>query len=404
MNDAEPSLFSHYWLLWKQGIKESRTELPFFWFLTVILTSFMIGSLIYIPFSSIITQVLFALLMSLHILLYWVVLAIDNQSTRAFLLYFTIQVLIILVLLLLIRNIFIAPAIIMTLIGQVSGFTIPSRIKYTGIVFLGFLLFFYIWIIEPTFFSNPFLTLVVFGLVLVFQFIFTSVYNQTSNAKLAAQEALKKLEAANLKIEQMTRTEERQRIARELHDTLAQGLTGIILQLDAADHYLEKGDIEKAQSVVQRSMQAARETLADSRLVIDDLRQFKQPITLQQKLEEISSIANLNVQLSLDLPGDLSSLESEIIEKVTGEALTNVQKHANASQVQIMIAHAAGEIQLQIADDGIGFNPINLDVQNGHYGLLGIQERIQAVQGTFEVQSQPTAGCKLRIHFPRIKD
>jgi NarL family two-component system sensor histidine kinase YdfH len=181
-------------------------------------------------------------------------------------------------------------------------------------------------------------------------------------------------------------------------------LTGIILQLDAVDHYLDIGDTTKAQTVVQRSMQAARATLADSRQVIDDLRQSRQPITLREKLEEMVVHTNLKVLLRLDLPADLSNSESNLIEKLTGEAMTNIQKHANAEVVQIEIQHTPSELQLKIEDDGIGFDPKNLNHQDGHYGLLGMQERIKSVHGTFELQSQPKAGCRLMIQFPRIKE
>ena len=404
MENTIHSLWQTYSPQMKRRFQESRTELPFFWFLTAILVFFLVGTIIYVPLSSWPIKILFILLMSAHILFYWVILFIDTQSVRNFLIYVSIQTLFVLLLLWIVQNVYIAPAIIMTLIGQISGFTIPGKHKILTITILGAILFLYVLWIQPAFFANPLLTFLTFGLVLVFQFIFTGVYNRTSTAKHEAEEALEKLEIANMKIEQMTRTEERQRIARELHDTLAQGLTGIILQLDAVDHYLEKGDTEKAQAVIQRSMQAARATLGESRQVIDNLRQSSPPLTLREKLEVIVANSSVKTILSLDLPADLNNPESELIEKLIGEALTNVQKHARASQVELILQHNAAEIQLTIEDNGIGFDPSALNNQIGHYGLLGMQERVKAAQGSFELQTHPSAGCRLKIQFPRIKD
>lgn len=296
------------------------------------------------------------------------------------------------------------PALFMTLVGQISGFVISIKHKLITISILVLLMALITWWIEPSFLIHPAMMTLIVILTIVFQMIFTGVYGQAINAKHQAQEALEKLELANLKIEQMTRSEERQRIARELHDTLAQGLTGIILQLDAVDHYLEKGDIGKSQTVVQHAMKAARDTLAESRLVIDDLRQVDVEQTLAEKLEVLCHDSDLDIQLACFLPSSLQKSESELVERVISEGLANVRKHARASHVQVNIQHDAEKISMTIKDDGIGFDPQAITQQTGHYGLLGIQERLQGVNGKLDIQSQPGQGSLLTMEFPRRKD
>lgn len=122
---------------------------------------------------------------------------------------------------------------------------------------------------------------------------------------------------------------------RDLHDTLSQGLSGIIMQLYAINANLNKNNIKRAQEIVQKSMEHARKTLSDSRLVMDDLR-------FQGKSE-------------LDF--------------------------AKAENAVVKIIENHNQISINIADDGIGFDIKLLDKQFGHYGILGITERVKAIHG-----------------------
>ena len=392
------------WIRWRNGIAATRTELPFFWFLTLLLLGFLAAFWFLFPELSVSVKLMITPLMLLHTTMYWFNLALDMHNRREFLLYMGIQVFLLAVILLLANNTFFVPALFMTLIGQITGFVIPGGQKFTTILVLVFLMLLAFWWFDPAFIKNPAMMTLAVGLVIVFQLIFTGVYNQTVMAKHQAEEALEKLEIANLKIEQMTRSEERQRIARDLHDTLAQGLSGIILQLDAADHYLEKGECERARQVVQHSMKAARDTLAESRLVIDDLRQANQQQTLGDKLERMCRDPQLNIHLACMLPADLTLREQDLIERLVGEGLTNVRKHAQAVNVQVTLQYDAEKITLQIADDGKGFDPQKSRKQSGHYGLMGMQERLQNMQGKLQIESRPGQGCRLTMQFPRNKE
>ncbi|MBI9051431.1 MAG: sensor histidine kinase [Anaerolineaceae bacterium] len=405
MSNSFVILVKTYWQRWVFKIKETHTELPFFWFLSIVLTGFLIFVIISTPSLTPIRIAIVLCVMAAHIFMYWFNIALNMQLTRELIVYFGIQLFLAASITWLTNNSYMMlPALIMTLIGQTSGFAIPLRRKLMIISSLILLLFSAIWIIEPGIFIDPTMIVVSIGMVIVFQLVFTGVYNQTATAKQQAEEALEKLEIANIKIEQMTRDEERQRIARELHDTLAQGLTGIILQLDAADHYLNKGDAVKAQEVVQHSMQAARETLAESRLVIDDLHLIKSEFTLQEHITKIISNTKTNFVLDCIVPENISEKEHLLIEKLISEAVMNINKHAQAKNASIRITNHADEIHIHIKDDGIGFDIEKQKYQSGHYGLLGMQERIASVNGKMSIQTNPNAGCEINISLQRNKD
>ena len=389
------------WQRWRDGISDARVEIPFFWFLSLMLFAFIVGMWLFFPGPSLINKIIITPIMLLHIAMYWFNLALDMRIRREFLLYMGIQLILIVVVILLSQIIYFIPVLFMTLIGQTTGFVIPGRKKLITILILAFVMLLFFWWIEPSFLQHPAMMTLAFAAVIVFQLIFTSVYNQTAAAKYQAEDALEKLEIANLKIEHLTRSEERQRIARELHDTLAQGLTGIILQLDAVDHYLDKGETERAQQVVQHAMKAARDTLGESRLVIDDLRHADHRQTLGEKLESMCRDPEMKIHLTCILPQVLSAKEEELIERLVGESLTNIRKHADAESAQVNISYDAENLYILISDDGKGFDPQGCLRKSGHYGLIGMQERLHAVSGEMTIESQPGQGCRINMQFPR---
>ncbi|MDF2792192.1 MAG: sensor histidine kinase, partial [Neobacillus sp.] len=101
---------------------------------------------------------------------------------------------------------------------------------------------------------------------------YSVIYNRQVNARLRMQYYLQELETAHQKVEKLTLANERQRMARDLHDTLAQGLAGLIMQLEATDAHLQNGNSNRAHAIIQQSMIRARETLKNARTAIDDLR------------------------------------------------------------------------------------------------------------------------------------
>ena len=195
-------------------------------------------------------------------------------------------------------------------------------------------------------------------------------------------------------------------MARELHDTLSQGLAGLILQLDAADAHLGSSRPERARAIVQQAMEQARATLADARRAIDDLRQAapKSPdlaTTLRQETDRFTAATGIPVQLEINLPATLA--DAPILEtglRILAEGLTNAARHAHASQVHLRLAQDGDCLDFLLQDNGVGFDPEAAADQAGHYGLLGMSERARLAGGTLEVTSRPGSGTTLHLCLP----
>jgi NarL family two-component system sensor histidine kinase YdfH len=148
----------------------------------------------------------------------------------------------------------------------------------------------------------------------VFVIIFVWLFDRQNKAREEAQNALRDLDAAHrqlaeyaAQVEDLTLLNERQRMARELHDTLAQGLAGLILQLEAIDSHLSRGNTAKAQTITQQAMDRARSTLADARRAIDDLRSGEMPevnleTALREETDRFTAASGIPCELSIVLP------------------------------------------------------------------------------------------------------
>jgi NarL family two-component system sensor histidine kinase YdfH len=239
---------------------------------------------------------------------------------------------------------------------------------------------------------------------------YTILFKGQADARQRAQALLKDLEAANLqlteyasRVEELTTVAERQRMARELHDTLSQGLAGLVLQLEAVAAHLKADRPGRALGIVQEAMEKARGTLAESRRAIADLRQSG-PRDLgevaRQEAEHFASSTGIPCAVEIALPRVLPEPVGEAAGRALVEALTNVARHARARNVNLRIAtiEEPKQLELEICDDGVGFDPASIEA--GHYGLLGMRERAQLAGGRLEVHSTPGRGTQLVIRFP----
>jgi len=234
---------------------------------------------------------------------------------------------------------------------------------------------------------------------------------QQANARVRMRALLAELETAHLqlaeyadRVEDMTLAAERQRMARELHDTLAQGLAGLILQLEAASSHQASGRSDRAQEIVQQAMARARATLADARRVIDGLREGAAgPADLSEAVREevarFTTATGIPCALDLALPAALPDAVHEHALRAVAEGLTNVARHAQATQAWVRLSGADDRLEIQVRDNGIGFDPAAAG-QAGHYGLLGMRERARLAGGRLEVVSGPGTGTALQLHLP----
>jgi NarL family two-component system sensor histidine kinase YdfH len=242
--------------------------------------------------------------------------------------------------------------------------------------------------------------------------VYVTLYSRQAEARAQAQRLLADLEIANrqlseyaARVEDLTITAERQRMARELHDTLSQGLAGLILQLEAADAHLEGARPERARLILEKSMEKARETLAEARLAIDDLRHAT-PRSLEaavrQEAGHFTDSTGIPCTPEIDLPADIPDPVSEAAIRLSMEGLTNIARHAHATRVTLRIAGVEEKdkaaLELEICDNGAGFDPEK--VEPGHYGLLGMRERVRLAGGSLELRSAPGQGTCLLARFP----
>ena len=203
-------------------------------------------------------------------------------------------------------------------------------------------------------------------------------------------------------VEGLTITNERHRMARELHDTLAQGLVGLTLQLEAADSHLTNGRAGKAHEIVMQTITRGREALADARRAIYDLRsgddsEGDMSQSIREEIGRFKAASGMNCTLALSLEHPIPSATADNILRCIREGLTNVLRHAQASDASVTVAEKHNHIEVVLRDDGVGFDPAA--VPAGHYGILGIHERTRTSGGTVDIESIPGSGTTLRMRF-----
>jgi PAS domain S-box-containing protein len=201
--------------------------------------------------------------------------------------------------------------------------------------------------------------------------------------------------------------EERNRLAREIHDTIAQGLTGIILQLEAADQLIES-NLDRARMRVQKATALARSSLQEARRSVWNLRPTpledkKLVDAIRQELDRMAEEASWEV--SFQLEGEASVLPGETengLYRIAQEALNNVRKHAQASRVDVRLGLHDGTAILWIRDDGVGFDPTTArsTTDGGGFGLLGLRERARLLGGTLRIESAPGCGTLMEVEIP----
>jgi ligand-binding sensor domain-containing protein/signal transduction histidine kinase len=199
---------------------------------------------------------------------------------------------------------------------------------------------------------------------------------------------------------------ERSRIAREIHDTLAQGYAGISLQLEMLSELLRQNKVEDLGKHLDRTREYVREGLADARQSIWELRtQDSGENTLPVKLRRmVDAAADDGLQPRLSVFGAFRPLPAETereLLRIAQEAIHNVKKHSGAREMSVRLEYRQAVIELEIRDDGKGGAPDHEAASVlGHFGLAGMKERAEAIGGTLEVSSVPGEGTTVRLRAP----
>lgn len=385
----------------------SNIEWVFFAFLTLVLVGLYFWTLRVSPALDMTWKVaLFTLLMTAHIAMYWASPWVYRHP-QWLAQYFIIHGLIAFAIGTFVRVNTVVFGLYPGLVGLAIGMPARYRWRVLAILYAILLSLANFLLLEGP--QEAFAWVLVTVPVVLFVVLYVSLYLRQVEAREKAQSLLGELESANrqlteyaTRVEDLTIVAERQRMARELHDTLSQGLAGLILQLEAVDAHLAGDRPERARTIVREAMERARSTLADARRAIDDLRSsgtLRLGEAARREAEHFTAATGIPCDVEISGPAALPDQVTEAAIRAIAEGLTNIAQHARAKNAILRIINMPeeNELEVEINDDGVGFNPG--DVETGHYGLLGMSERVRLAGGGLELHSEPGKGTRLVIRF-----
>jgi len=220
-------------------------------------------------------------------------------------------------------------------------------------------------------------------------------------------EANKQLRKFALANEKLAQTQERNRLARELHDTLAHTLSSVSVQLEAIKALFDR-DPAEAKKMLRQTIKNTKNGLTETRRTLVDLRSSElESYGLTQSLRNIGNSAaeRGGFKIGFHLDKGMNVLSDEIghcLYRTTQEALENTLRHANAENVSINLLFDEDAIKLQVIDDGIGFDA--KQVKKVHLGIRGMRERVEMLGGTFTIDSNPNKGTEISAVLEREND
>jgi len=238
----------------------------------------------------------------------------------------------------------------------------------------------------------------------------TSEAQQKSQALVVQlRETNQQLRAYANRVEELTAIKERNRLARDLHDSVTQTIFSMTLITRTALILAEK-DPEQVPARLTQLNDLAQGALTEMRTLISQLR----PVTvaddglieaLQRHIDELNKQQPTQITLRVepDEP-DIDTTEAQELYRIIQEALNNIIKHAQADHASIQIEEAADHLTIQIRDDGVGFDPATLMKDHRHFGLDSMQERAEELQAQYKLISTPRTGTTITIQLPRRPD
>ncbi len=274
-----------------------------------------------------------------------------------------------------------------------------STIIALGIFFLAF-------IIQHNNFAYVLFYCEVALLMLLIIFLFAKNYQSSLNKQIDLRNANAELQIAYNTVDQLTAARERERIARDLHDTLLQDMTGLSMQLDVLTKLLERGNIVSAKEISDKANRLAKETLVASRQVVTAMRdKDENNVSFQNRLDILLktfySNYNLSVQRQIQTQAVLTEQRAALLFRVISEALMNIVKHSQSEFALIKINEDEKDLVIQIIDYGAGFDVKQGKKRMKHYGLQGMHERVSELSGTIDVESKIGEGTTITIRLPK---
>ncbi|MCA9987400.1 MAG: sensor histidine kinase, partial [Anaerolineales bacterium] len=204
--------------------------------------------------------------------------------------------------------------------------------------------------------------------------------------------------------DQLAVLDERNRLARELHDSVTQGLYSAALFAEASLKQAELGNQEKSQAYISEVLESSRQALKEMRLLIHKLRPSsveKEGLAqaIEQRLKAVEERSGISYELAIARPLQLEAAIEDTLYFMATEALNNALKHAQATVIQVEIAQSEQAVTMSIRDNGRGFDPAGAGASGG-YGLTTLQERAAAQQGTLTINSTPGEGTLVQVTLP----
>ena len=384
---------------------DRKMVFPFYIFLTLLMGYMGVASVMSVwgaGESGVVIALVFLFLA--HISLYWLNVLWVERNDRWFQFYYPAQTAVMLGIVWLLHGrstvglSFLFSATI-AIVGEGLGvWGNTRRAFFIGIFYVGLLLgFLFLFSDQAAMLDSLTGLLVNGGSIILLMMMFNQLFVQREKAIELAESlesANAKLAAYNARIEALTLQNERQRMARELHDTLAQGVAGLVLQLEAIKAHLASNRTERASTIVEHAITRARHTLAESRAAIDDLRAGSTNIAeaVREKVERFTQATS--IPCGVEMAVDEDQLSHEIANhalNILSESLTNIARHAQATQVKVEFNIQGQTLALEVRDNGKGFDP----AQNvsGHYGLVGMRERARLAGGRLSIESDANGTC-----------
>jgi signal transduction histidine kinase len=245
---------------------------------------------------------------------------------------------------------------------------------------------------------------------LLFVASFSTLMMRADEARLRSDQLLDELQGAHRQLqeyagqaEELATAKERNRLARELHDSVAQTLYGLTLQAEAASRKLNQGQTDEVGNYLREIRESAQQTLQETRLLIFELRppileQEGLASALRARLESVESRSGLKTQIDLQELGRFPSGIESGLYGISNEVLNNILKHSHASEVTVSLAKQPGKIVLAISDNGVGFDLASAE-HHGGLGLRGMRERAEQIGGDLQVKSGKN-GTQVSVEVP----
>jgi signal transduction histidine kinase len=241
-----------------------------------------------------------------------------------------------------------------------------------------------------------------FALVLVFVLLMVGAILTERQSRDRLSLANDRLRRYALLVENQATLQERNRIAREIHDSVGHALTAQSIQLENVAVWLSK-NVDRAQEHLQKARGLGKEALQNVRQSVATMRHsplqghsLHEAIQkLVQEFERTTGIPTATqIQVSQEVPADIAIALYRIVQ----EAMTNIAKHSQATQVNLALTETSTELELIIQDNGQGFDP---NQNTTGFGLQSMRERTEALGGLFYLNSQPNQGCCLHLNIPQ---